>query len=164
MKFYGGMALAIIALILLLLWLKDNSENTPATAAAPPPAVAVSTAAPAPAANYSTSMATPRGGYAEANTIAHAHPRNQPVGPRSVSSGCQALAPAAQKAKVTVASCREEGGYTVITVWGYEYNFLNEFLDEAMRVGVRDIAPVQKYTQSILQGRQIFKNTLRFNF
>lgn len=164
MKFYGRMAIAIIALILLLLWLKEESEDAPAAATSPAAAVAAATPAAAVATFPPMPTATPSDGYARARSIQFSHAPTAPVSAPVASSGCQALAPAAQRAKVNVVNCGEQGGYTVITVWGYDRNNLNDFLDEAMRAGVRDIAPAQQYTQSILNGRQVFQNTFRFRF
>ena len=164
MKFYGGIAIAIIALILLLMWLKENSESAPTTVAAT--STPLATATPLATSNYFPAEAPPdrRRTRIQADSVRFANPTPTISPRRQVSPGCQALAPAAQRARVTVVDCREQDGFTVITVYGFDRNDLNNFLDEAMKAGIRDVAPAQQYTQNTVNGRVIYQNMFRFKF
>jgi hypothetical protein len=178
MKFYGGLAVAIVVFVLLLLYLQDHDSNPPARIpAASTPNQALSTAQPASSYSQSNNVAAsatrapvnvatvnPYQQQAARPASPYKAPAPAPAAQPRISSGCSILAGAAQRAHATVASCGDQAGWTVITVWGYDRNNLNDFLDEAMKSGIRDVAPAQKYRQSVVGGRPIFQNTFKFRF
>jgi hypothetical protein len=164
MRFYLWLAIAIVLLILLLLWLQDRVENSPAGTALPATTAPEMTAAPAslpaqvPAA-VATPALMPPAAYG-ATPAAYRPPPSQPAR----SAACDALAGAAHKARVTITDCRDQDGWTVVSAWAYDRNNLGDFLDEALRVGARDMEPQQQYSQSVVQGRVTFRNTFKLKF
>jgi hypothetical protein len=142
MKFYIRLAIVAVVVIFLLLLLQQLAEEKPA----PPPPVA-STPAPPPQPVAMTPVPTP---WPTPYVVDQA---------RGIVNG------AAQRAGVSVTGYRNNDGWVTVTVRSNIRNALHDFLDEAMRAGMRDIDLKRNFRESVdRQGRQWFEDTYRMRF
>lgn len=140
-KLFGFLAAVVAALILLRECTDKGSSQTPSTSEA---------------AAGSTPAVTPQG-----------TPAATPVPPRAVGSTVpQWLIGAARQAQANMVGAQYQDGWWYITVQGRDRNHLNEFLDAALRAGLKDVDHnYQAYRQSIGPGnRQVFQNTYKMRF
>jgi hypothetical protein len=151
--FYGTLIVIIAVIAALLWWLQLKSEE---------PATVTAQASPGPAAHAS---APPPQQYAAPMAPAPMQYQPTPM-PTPVPGGCDLIPPIAQRARVSVASCVEQGGWVVVTVQAYERNALNDFMDEALRSGMRDLDVNQRqFRQSMdRQQRMVFQDTFKMRF
>lgn len=72
----------------------------------------------------------------------------------------------AQRAGVTVVSTSEQSGWLLVTVQSRDRNALGDFMDEAVRAGMKDMdTSTQQYKQLLdAQQRQVFQATFKMRF
>lgn len=166
MRFFVRLIAALVVFIGILLWLQENSQPPPTT---PAPTLNTPVAAPTtttqPDPYPPLQMTRPPQATAPPpapNVLAQSGPA---VGAMAASPGCNHVRGLAPKARVTVVSCLEKDGWTVVTVSGQDRNRLNDFLDVCQLNGMRDLASDQVYRQlHDAQQRPVHLGTFRMKF
>lgn len=169
MKFFVRLAIVIAIFVGVLLWLQNQSEQPSTTSATATPAASAPTpeAEPTPASPYPSLNATPTPTpMPTAVPPPQAVQRQGPaVGAASSSAACNHVRGLAPKARVTVVSCIDKDGWTVVTVSAAQRNDISDFLDVCQLNGMRDLAQDQTYRQIMdNQHRPVHLGTFRMKF
>ncbi len=153
MDFYLKL-LGIVAILLLLFYGFHYQDDN-----APRRAVAVVT--PAPATPVPTPMLDPDLPY---TAVAAVPVVAAPVVASSIH--CDKVAQAAATARCTVVSCSHSGADTIVTISSDDRNALGNFLDAAMRVGMKNFNDdnQRNYRQTANGARTTYTNTYRLQF
>ncbi len=144
MNFYVRFAIAIAVLVGLLMLMQEMSDKRPAPAPTAAVAAEQPAAAPLPAA-----------------APAPAPPQDSELFP-----GSNSIVAAAQNLGLTVAGMTmQERGWIAITVRGRDKNQVSAFLDEARKLGMRDVdTNPGTYRQFLHEGRTVVEETYRIKF
>ena len=170
MRFYLGILAIAAILIIIFLLLQESSDSSGSRPVATP----APTASPSPTSDDAAPFSHPPAPVAGASTLAGpATPVSQPPRPVAAPGGAPAISSMraqimsiAQQVGVQVVSYSDSGGWITVTVQGRERNNLNDFLDAAMRAGMKDIDEKQNNYKVITdrQLRQTHQNTYKMRF
>lgn len=166
MNFFVRMAV-IIAIVVALLLLVQHLNESGGARGTQPAAAAVATPTPTPAATpaRATSAYPMLGATPPPTTPSPTRPPARAyVPPRP--SACNQVDRAASQVGAVVVSCASDGGMIVATIQARERNALGDFLDAAMRLGMRDFDVNQQRYQQMTdrQGRAVYQNTFRMRW
>ena len=142
MKFYLRIAAAIVILAVIIWLLQEFGQRE-----SPPAAPSVASATPTPAPAAPTPAPTPVPVVQRPATVPDYIPR------------------AANGAHVKLTGTQLVNDWWYITVVGRDRNALNDFLDMAMKFGLRDVdVNYQAYKEFITRGEQHAQNTYKMRF
>jgi hypothetical protein len=157
MKFYIKVFAVVATIILVVLLLQEFGDEGGGRTPASSSSSGVATAAPAAATPAAVVTAVP---------VAAAPVAAAPVArAQSAPSIPPFITQAANGAHVTLTKAEPVNDWWYITVVGRDRNALNDFLDTAMRLGLRDVdVNYQAYKEFLVRGEQRSQNTYKMRF
>jgi len=170
-KFYLGIAAALAILVIVIFLLQeysDSSGSKPATT----PVVATATPGPTPddAYPFSHTPVPVAGAPTPVPAAAAAYPPPRPAAAPVAAPGASdmraLIQSIARQAGVQIVGYQDTGGWITVTVQGRERNNLNDFLDAALRAGMKDMDENFQAYKVITdrQLRQTHQNTYKMKF
>lgn len=85
--------------------------------------------------------------------------------PQPVNPGCDLAGQIAERVHASVAFCSEEGGWVRVTMQAYDLSALDDFYNEALKHGLKDIDLRQNHRLFVDgNGRMVYENTFRLRF